>query len=155
LNRLLPPASFTEVFTIDFQSGGLFMSHMGEANVAMARSDRKVPLVARPTPIVPTLGRQLALVTSFQPGPATLCALVRAPGARWRLIASRVEIDDYGPLDAMAVPHCRLLCHGDVRQWLTAYAKAGGPHHNALCFGDATPRIRAAAELLDADYCEV
>ena len=27
---------------------------------------------------------------------------------------------------------------GDVRDWLTAYAKAGGPHHNAVCFGDAT-----------------
>lgn len=156
LNRLLPPASFTEVFTIDFESGGLFMSHMGEANVAMARTDRKVPLVARPTPIVRTRARQLALVTSFEPGPATLCALVRAPGGRWRLIASRMRIDDFGPLDSMAVPHCRLLCDGsDVRDWLTAYAKAGGPHHNALSFGDATRRIRAAADLLDADYCEV
>ncbi|NQT14397.1 MAG: hypothetical protein HQ582_16700 [Planctomycetes bacterium] len=156
LNRLMPPASFSEVFTIDFESGGLFMSHMGEANVAMARTDRKVPLVARPTPIVPTRARQLALVTSFQPGPATLCALVRAPGGRWRLIASRMRIDDFGPLKSMAVPHCRLLCDkGDVRDWLTAYAKAGGPHHNAICFGDATRRIRAVAELLDADYCEV
>ena len=54
LSRLMPPASFSEVFTIDFESGGLFMSHMGEANVAMARTDRKVPLVARPTPITRT-----------------------------------------------------------------------------------------------------
>ncbi|MFH1919910.1 MAG: hypothetical protein ABIP48_08510 [Planctomycetota bacterium] len=156
LNRLMPPASFSEVFTVDFQSGGLFMSHMGEANVAMARTDRKVPLVARPAPITRTRARQLALVTSFQPGPATLCALVRGPERRWRLIASRVEIDDFGPLDAMAVPHFKLRPErGDVRDWLTAYAKAGGPHHNAVCFGDATPRIRAAAELLDADYREV
>ena len=56
----------------------------------------------------------------------------------------------------MAVPHFKLLpAEGDVRQWLTAYAKAGGPHHHAVCFGDATGRIRAAARLLDADYCEV
>ena len=156
LNRLMPPASFSEVFTIDFESGGLFMSHMGEANVAMARTDRKVPLVARPTPITRTRGRQLALVTSFQPGPATLCALVRGPNGRWRLIASRMEIDDFGPLASMAVPHFKLRpAQGDVRDWLTAYAKAGGPHHNAVCFGDATRRIRAAAELLDADCCEV
>ena len=32
--------------------------------------------------------------------------------------------------------------NGDVRDWLTAYAKAGGPHHNALCFGDATARLQ-------------
>ncbi len=156
LNRLMPPASFSEVFTVDFASGGLLMSHMGEANVAMARTDRKVPLVARPTPITRTRGRQLALVTSFQPGPATLCALVRAPQGRWRLIASRMEIDDFGPLASMAVPHFKLRpAEGDVRDWLTAYAKAGGPHHNAVAFGDATRRIRAAAALLDTEYCEV
>ncbi len=156
LGRLCPPASFSEIFTIDFGSGGLLMSHMGEANVAMARTDRKVPLVARPTPITRTRGRQLALVTSFQPGPATLCALVRGPAHRWRLIAGRMEIADFGPLDSMAAPHFKLRpWRGNVRDWLTAYAKAGGPHHHAVCFGDATGRIRAAAKLLDADYCEV
>ena len=44
---LNPPASFSEMFTIDFAGDSLFMSHMGEANVRMARRDRKVPLVAR------------------------------------------------------------------------------------------------------------
>ena len=156
LNRLRPPASFSEIFTVDFGGNGLFMSHMGEANVAMARTDWKVPMVARQEPIVPTRGRQLALVTSLQPGAATLCALARAPGGRWRLLAGRMRIADYGPLPSMAVPHFKLLpAEGDVRQWLTAYAKAGGPHHHAVCFGDATGRIRAAARLLDADYCEV
>jgi len=71
-------------------------------------------------------------------------------------VASRVEIDDYGPLSDMPVPHFKLRpAQGDVRDLLTAYAKAGGPHHNAVCFGDATPQIRAAAKLLGADYCEV
>jgi hypothetical protein len=56
----------------------------------------------------------------------------------------------------MPVPHFKVRpVWGDVRDLLTAYAKAGGPHHNAVCFGDATPRIRAAAKLLGADYCEL
>jgi hypothetical protein len=42
-----------------------------------------------------------------------------------------------------------------VRQWLTAYAEAGGPHHHAICLGDARPRLKIAARLLDADYFEV
>jgi L-arabinose isomerase len=156
LGRLQPPATFSEVFTIDFAGNGLFMSHMGEANVRMARRNRRVPLVARPQPITRTRGRQLALVTSLQPGPGTLLALCRGPNQRWRLIASRVEIDDYGPLPDMPVPHFKVRpVWGDVRDLLTAYAKAGGPHHNAVCFGDATPRIRAAAKLLGADYCEL
>lgn len=155
LNRLCTPASFSEIFTVDFQGNGLFFSHMGEANVAMARSDRKVPLVARPTPITRTRGRQLALVTAFEPGAATLCALTMGPGGRWRLIASQVEIADFGPLASLPVPHCKVLTSGDVRQWLTDYALAGGPHHHAICFGDARPRLKIAADLLSADYCEI
>lgn len=156
LGRLQPPATFSEMFTIDFAGNGLFMSHMGEANVAMARRDRRVPLVARPKPITRTRGRQLALVTCLEPGPATLCALTLGPNQRWRLIAGRVDIEDFGPLPDMPVPHSKFVpLHGDVRDWLTAYAKAGGPHHNALCFGDATARIRAAAKLLGADYIEI
>jgi len=156
LGRLMPPATFSEIFTVDFQGNGLLMSHMGEANVAMARRDRKVPLVARPQPIARIRGRQLVLPVAFEPGPATLCALAQGPNNRWRLVAGRVEIVDFGPLPSMAVPHFKLVPDGqNVRQWLTTYAKAGGPHHNALCFGNATKRIRMAADLMDADYCEV
>ncbi len=155
LNWLNPPASFSEIFSIDFGGNCVLMSHMGEANVAMARSDHKVRLVARPKPITRTRGRQLALATSFEPGPATLCALTLGPNSRWRLVVSLMEIQDFGPLDTMRVPHFKLAPQGDVRDFLTAYAKAGGPHHNAVCFGDARSRLKLAADLLDADYYEV
>jgi len=175
LGRLQAPASFTEIFTTDFAGNGLFLSHMGEMNVAMARpvsekgSDpltlggltpfrigSKTRLAAKPQPLGRIRGRQLVLVVAVRPGPATLCALAQGPGARWRLIASRVEIADFGPLPALTVPHTKIVIPGgDVRDWLTSYARAGGPHHHALCFGDARRRIRFAAELLEADYCEV
>jgi len=155
-NWLQPPASFTEIFTIDFAGESLFLSHMGEANIAMARRDRKVPLVARPTPITRTRGRQLALVTSFEPGPATLAALALGPGGKWRLIASPMTIEDFGPLPGFCVPHFKLKpASGDVRQFLTAYALAGGPHHNGVLFGDARRRLQLAARLMGADYLEV
>jgi L-arabinose isomerase len=156
LNQIRSPATFSEIFTTDFAGNGLFMSHMGECNPAMARTDRKVPLVARPAPIARIRGRQLALVVSLQPGPATLCALTLGPAGRWRLVVSQMEILDFGPLPSMAVPHFKVRAvNSNVRDWLTAYAKAGGPHHNALCFGDATARLQLVARLLDADYCEV
>ncbi len=153
LHRLQPPASFTEVFTVDFGGNGLLVSHMGEANVAMARRDRQVPLVRR-RPITPTRRGQLVLATSFEPGPATLCALTLGPAQRWRLVVSPCAVADYASHN-LAVPHSRLTVEGDVREVLTAYASAGGPHHAALCFGDARRRLRKAARLLDADYCEV
>ncbi len=155
LNWLNPPATFSEVFTIDFEGNSVFLSHMGEANVAMARRDRKTPLVARPTPITRTRDRQLALVTTLEPGPATLAALTLGPGSKWRLIATSVEILEYGPLPDFCVPHFKLKPRTDVRDFLTAYANAGGPHHNAVCFGDARRRLRFAAGLLGADYVEI
>jgi L-arabinose isomerase len=155
LNWLMPPASFTEIFTIDFGGNAVLLSHMGEANVAMARSDRKVRLVARPTQITRTRGRQLALVTGFEPGPATLCALTLGPGSRWRLVVSSGSIADFGPVEAMQTPHSKFEPSADVRGFLTAYAKAGGPHHSAICFGDARARLQQAARMLGADYCEV
>jgi L-arabinose isomerase len=155
LNWLNPPASFTEMFTIDFAGNRLLLSHMGEANVAMARRDRRVPLVARPDPITRTRDRQLALVTSFAPGPATLAALTLASAGQWRLIAAPVTIDDFGPLPGFCVPHCLVRPANDVRRFLTDYAQAGGPHHNTLCFGDARRRLRMAAKLINADYREI
>jgi L-arabinose isomerase len=155
LNWMNPPASFTEIFTIDFGGNALLMSHMGEANAAMARRGRKIPLVARSAPITRTKHGQLALVVNFEPGPATLCALTLGPGARWRLIVSAMTIPDFGPVAALQVPHFKLMPKGNVRDFLTLYAKAGGPHHSAVCFGDASARLRYAARLLDAEYCEV
>jgi L-arabinose isomerase len=155
LNWISPPASFAEMFTIDFGGNAVFMSHMGEANVAMARSDRKVRMAARERPITRTRGRQLALVTGFEPGPATLCALTLGGRGRWRLVVSRMDIADFGPLASLEVPHFKLEPQGDVREFLTRYAGAGGPHHSAVCFGDARARLGIAADLLDADYCEV
>jgi L-arabinose isomerase len=154
LNWLQPPASFTEIFTVDFAGESLFMSHMGEANVGMARSDRKVPLVARPTPITRTRDRQMALVTSFEPGPATFAALTLGPEAKWRVLVAPVTIDDFGPLPGFCVPHFKIKPSRGVREFLTAYARAGGPHHNAVCFGDARRRLRLAAELIGAEFTE-
>jgi len=128
---------------------------MGEANVAMARGDRKVRLCVRGGPICRTRGRQLELVTALESGPATLFALTPGPAGQWRMIASAVTVPDFGPLDAMETPHFKLAPEGDVRKFLTAYAKAGGPHHNAVCFGDARRRIAMAARMLGAQYIEV
>ena len=151
---LNPPVSFSEIFTIDYRGNALFFSHMGEANVAMARKDRKIPLVARPTPITRTQNGQLALITVFEPGTATLAALVQCRN-RWKLITALMHIDDFGPLPSLCVPHAKVRVSGDVRQFLTDYAKHGGTHHNALLTGDARARLRTLAVLTKMDYVEL
>ena len=152
---LSPPASFSEIFTIDFGGNAVLVSHMGEANAAMARRDRKVRLVRRGRSLVPIRGHQLALACTFEPGEATLTALTLTAGQRWRIIAAPMRIEDFGPLSQLAVPHSKMSPRGDVRDFLTAYAAAGGPHHLAVCFGDARARLALAARYLGAEYVEV
>ena len=153
LYHLAPPVTFSEIFTIDYRGNALFFSHMGEMNVAMARRDRKVSLVARPTQITQTLNRQLALVTSLEPGTATFATLVQT-AKRWKIIVARVEIEDFPPLDSMCVPHFKVRVP-DVRSFLTRYAKEAGTHHNTVAFGDTRPRLQYLANLLDADYVDI
>ena len=155
LNRVQPPASFSEIFTIDFAGNAVLLSHMGEANVAMARPDRSARLVKRAKPLVPVRGGQLALNVSFRPGRATLSCLTLTAGQRWRIIAAPVTIQDFGPLERLAVPHAKIAPDGDVRDFLTAYAKAGGPHHLAVCFGDARAKLEVLAHLLGADFIAI
>ncbi len=155
LNWLAPPAGFTEIFTVDFAGNGVLLSHMGEANVAMARSGRKVNLSARSRSITGGDRPELVLKTVFEPGPATLCALTPDGEGGWRMVVSPMRIADFGPLEGLEVPHSKLLPEGDVRDFLTAYARAGGPHHSAVCFGDARRRLKMAAHILGADYVEV
>lgn len=149
-----PPTTFSEIFTIDFQGNSLFMSHMGECNIAMARKERRIPLAVRAKPITRTRRRQLSLITTLEPGPATFMVLAQGP-ERWRLIAALVEIPDFGPVAGFFVPHFKMIPRIDVREFLNQYARAGGPHHNALCFGDKRHQLRLLARLLKADYREI
>jgi L-arabinose isomerase len=71
------------------------------------------------------------------------------------LIVSPVTIEDFGPLPSLCVPHFKINPQNDVRQFLTDYANAGGPHHNMVCFGDARRRLRLAAGLIGAEYVEI
>lgn len=156
VNNIAPPASFSEIFTIDFAGNAMLLSHMGEASVAMVDPATKVRLVKSARPLVPMQASQLVLVTQFKPGPATLSALTLTAGQRWRIIAGLVEIEPFGPCEGLQVPHTKVRPgHGDVRDFLSAYARAGGPHHLAICFGDARRELSAAAAFIGADYVEI
>ena len=118
------------------------------------------PVIPPPPPFQPPrfsnsghyLNRGLEANLSAETGPATLFALTLGPKGRWRLISSPVRVVDGGPLVGLVAPHFKIAPERDVREWLTDYAKSGGPHHNAICFGDATGRIAAAARMLDAEH---
>jgi L-arabinose isomerase len=84
-----------------------------------------------------------------------LAALAAGPRGTWRILVAAVTVEDYGPLPGFCVPHFKIRPPGDVRRFLTDYALAGGPHHNAVCRGDARRCLRFAAGLLGADVVEL
>lgn len=154
LNRIRNPAGFSEIFTIDFGGNNLLLSHMGEANPAMARKD--VPVRLRPrSELVKVTGGQLVLVFNYQPGPCTLAVLTLGANQRWRILASRMDFPDVQPFPKAETPQALIRPRGDVRDWLTAYGRAGGPHHLAVTLGDAVEPLRAMAGWLNADFVEI
>lgn len=154
LNRIAAPAGFSEIFTMDFGGNSCLLAHMGEANPAMARRDGKIRLRRRGA-IVPTTHNQLVLPICYEPGPATLAVLTLVANQTWRIVASPMDFPDFGPLAQAETPQAKIVPRCDVRDWLTAYATAGGPHHLAVCYGDATAQLKLLAHLIGAEFVQI
>ena len=74
---LIGDAHFTEMYAMDFPTDSVLMSHMGEGNWRIARSDRPVRLIKRAIAIG-GLDDPPTFLFEYQPGPATLATLGRA-----------------------------------------------------------------------------
>ncbi len=154
LNRMSGPAGFSEIFTIDFAHDRLLLAHMGEANPALAWKEHPLRLRTRSELAKVTKG-QLVLTFNYAPGPVTLAVLTLGPGQRWRLLSSLMEFPETPPFPDAETPQALIRPRGNVRDWLTDYAKAGGPHHLAVAQGDARGDLRALAGWIGADYSEI
>lgn len=154
LNRLSAPAGFSEIFTIDFGHNGLLLAHMGEANPAMAWKDHPIRLRQRGELVKVTDG-QLVLTFNYQPGPVTLAVLHLGANQRWGILASLMDFPEALPFPEAETPQAMIKPRIDVRDWLTAYAKAGGPHHLAVAHGDTRAALKSLAGWIGADYREI
>ena len=76
---LIGDANFSEMYAMDWELDSVLISHMGEGNSAVARSDRPVRLIDRELGIG-RLDNPPTLVFSAEPGLATTAALVAARG---------------------------------------------------------------------------
>jgi L-arabinose isomerase len=142
-------ASFTEMFTIDFEGGAVFHAHFAEANPALAREDQPIRLVLRDG-WVGCGGPSASLAFSNQPGPATLLNLTVGAQGRFRLIAAGTEVLDYAH-PTFVMPHFRARPGLPLNAFLTGYLEAGGSHHLAIVEGHGLPRIEKAAALMDVE----
>ncbi len=153
-HRLIGDAHFTEMYAMDFPSDSVLMSHMGEGNWKIARSDRPVKLIKRPLGIG-RLGDPPTFLFQYQPGPATLATLVSLEGEKFRLVVAEGENLDSQELPALEMPYGQFRPATGVRACLNGWLTAGGPHHEVMNLGEHAADWKVFCQLAGIEYVQV
>lgn len=144
---------FTEMYSLDFTRDSALMSHMGEGNWRIARTDRPIRLIDRELEIG-GLSNPPTLVFSAQPGPATIVSLVPL-GDGYRLVALEGDILDTEEYRAVPMPYFHLKPDTGIRRSMDAWILAGGTHHQALVLGRHARRWKMLSDILRIDFAVV
>jgi L-arabinose isomerase len=153
-HRLIGDAHFTEMYAMDFPSDSVLMSHMGEGNWKIARSDRPVRLIKRPLGIG-RLADPPTFLFQYQPGPATIATLVNLEGGRFRLVVAEGENLDSPPLPALEMPYGQFRPTSGLRACLNGWLAAGGPHHEVMNLGHHATSWRVFCQLTGIEFVPV
>jgi L-arabinose isomerase len=153
-HALIGDAHFTEMYAMDFPSGSVLMSHMGEGNWKIARKDRPVRLIKRPLGIG-RLNDPPTFLFQYQPGPATLAALVNLEGGRFRLVVAEGENLDSPPLPALEMPYGQFKPATGLRECLNGWLLSGGPHHEVMNLGHHAAAWRDFCQLTGIEFAPV
>ncbi|MGH2891324.1 MAG: L-fucose/L-arabinose isomerase family protein [Solirubrobacteraceae bacterium] len=151
---LVGDAHFSEMYAMDWELDSVLISHMGEGNWKVARTDRPVRLIDRPLGIG-RLDNPPTPVFSARPGPATTAALVALGGGRFRLVVGRGEVLDTPELPKVEMHHFHFRPERGMEPFMDRWLSFGAPHHFVLNLGDHAGRWRRVAELLSLEYEEI
>jgi L-arabinose isomerase len=145
-------ATFTEIFCPDWHGNSLFISHMGEFNVAVAGTTPL--LVEKPFPFTPAKNPVIAVCTPMS-GPAIYVNMAPLSDGVFRLIVAPVDVLNVQTTREMESvirgwirPHCR------IEDFLERYSMYGGTHHSALVWGASIEGLLAMGKFLNLD-CKV
>ncbi|HEY6478488.1 MAG TPA: L-fucose/L-arabinose isomerase family protein [Streptosporangiaceae bacterium] len=153
-HELIGDAHFTEMYAMDFPSDSVLMSHMGEGNWKVARTDRPVKLIKRPLGIG-RLEDPPTFLFQYQPGPATLATLVSLEGERFRLVVAEGENLDSQELPALEMPYGQFRPATGLRTFLNGWLTAGGPHHEVMNLGHHAAAWRVFCQLAGIEFVQV
>jgi L-arabinose isomerase len=151
---LIGDAHFSEMYAMDWELDSVLISHMGEGNWRIARSDRPVRLIDRELGIG-GLDNPPTPVFMAAPGPATTAALIPLTGGRYRLLVARGEVLDTPELPKVEMYHFHFRPGVGMEHFMDEWLRLGGPHHFVLNLGDHAGRWRRLAELTGLEYVEL
>jgi L-arabinose isomerase len=153
-HQLCGDGHFTEMYAMDFPSDSILMSHMGEGNYAVARSDEPVRLIKRSLGIG-RLDDPPTFLFRIQPGPATLASLVSLGGERFRMVVSEGEVLDSQKLPALEMPYGQFKPRTGVRKCMNNWLRNGGTHHMVMNLGHCAADWEVFCELSGVEYVHV
>jgi L-arabinose isomerase len=153
-HAMIGDAHFSEMYAMDWELDSVLISHMGEGNWKVARSDRPIKLIDRPLGIG-GLDNPPTPVFSAVPGPATTAALIPLEGEAYRLLVSRGEVLDTPELPKVEMHTFHYRPEPGMESFMDQWLELGGPHHFVTNLGDHVGRWRRFAELLEIDYEEI
>jgi len=153
-HQLIGDGHFTEMYAMDFPSDSILMSHMGEGNYAVARTDEPVRLIKRSLGIG-KLDDPPTFLFRIQPGPATLASLVSLGGERFRMVVSEGEVLDSQKLPALEMPYGQFKPRTGVRQCMNNWLRNGGTHHMVMNLGHRAADWESFCELSGVEYVHV
>ncbi|HEU5419119.1 MAG TPA: L-fucose/L-arabinose isomerase family protein [Streptosporangiaceae bacterium] len=153
-HHLIGDAHFTEMYAMDFPSDSVLMSHMGEGNWKVARTDRPARLIKRPLGIG-RLADPPTFLFQYQPGPATLATLVSLEGERFRLVVAEGENLDSQELPALEMPYGQFRPASGLRACLNGWLSAGGPHHEVMNLGHHAADWKVFCQLAGIEFVQV
>ncbi|HEX6686093.1 MAG TPA: L-fucose/L-arabinose isomerase family protein [Candidatus Limnocylindrales bacterium] len=153
-HALVGDAHFTEMYAMDFPSDSVLMSHMGEGNWRIARTDEPVKLIKRSLGIG-RLGDPPTFLFRYQPGPATLASLVSLGGEKFRMVVAEGENLDSPVLPALEMPYGQFRPASGMRDCMNGWLAAGGTHHMVMNLGLHADKWRVFCRLNNIEYVEV
>jgi L-arabinose isomerase len=137
---------------MDFGGNQGYMSHMGEGNWRMARTNEPVDLLVNPFKLVPLKQFPISLRFALRPGPVTLLSLTCGENGKVRFIITEGSIADQPALSSIIRTHSFYKPNKPLIHFLNDYAQAGGSHHMGMVYGSATSRLVKLACLMKIDY---
>lgn len=142
---VFPETSFTEMFCPDWKGERIFLSHMGEMNLALA--ERK-PVLFEKDWIFSNAMKPVCAAGCYKPGQAVFFNLAPQRDG-YALILIPVDMVSEGDTDTF-----RHTIRGwmkpsrPVARLLEDYSRAGGTHHAGLAYGNALPVLKSFGAMM-------
>ncbi|MFI7669140.1 L-fucose/L-arabinose isomerase family protein [Nocardia sp. NPDC049526] len=153
-HQLIGDGHFTEMYAMDFPSDSILMSHMGEGNWRIARTDEPVRLIRRELGIG-KLDEPPTFLFRYRPGPATLACLVSLGGEKFRLVVAEGTVLDSQELPALEMPYGQFRPASGVRACMDGWLTAGGPHHQVMNIGHHAADWQVFCQLAGIEFVQV